>query len=215
MSVIAQLTLAVLLGAASGADRAATVYDNTTTYLHIGQPMLHLNRLSNGAEMGDEVRLAGTARQVVDMRLRFWYGGTNSGHFDARIRFRNLSKNKVITGPAIVENGKIVGYKNTATPAEAFYESSIFHGVPFGAGMTELDFRLPRVKVPDHFVWTIQIYGATGVAGNLGPAYFNPPSVGSSEDFFWHSDMGSPWIAYSWGAAPYANFGARIYAVSK
>ena len=79
--------------------------------------------------------------------------------------------------------------------------------------MNEYSFVIPEVMVPDRIVWTIEAFNRQGLTDELGPAYFNPPTVGWSDDFFWQSDLGSEWINYSWGGDPYANFAATITAV--
>lgn len=188
------------------------IYDDTTTYLHHGMQMMSAEK-PNSAEVGDEVRLAGDAREVVQLKIRFWYNGTKPATFDARIRFRPLEYGKLTPGPAVVKDGKIVAYTQTPPPGPAFYESDLMPNMPIVAGMNEYTFEIPHVKVPDRFVWTIQAYNGKGFDGEVGPAYYDKPTVGSSEDFFWHSDAGSPWIAYSWGADPIANLGSRILAV--
>lgn len=175
------------------AARAQTViYDNMTTSLNNNMPLLPEWR-DDSAEAGDDVWLAGTERNVVELKVLFNYRGTIPGTFDARIRFRALDD-------------------FTQTPTDAFYESDLVT-LPTVGGLNEYTFAIPNVVVPDHFVWTIQAYNRQGSVGELGPAYYNPATVGFSDDFFWLSDMGSEWIPYAWGGDPYANFAARITAV--
>lgn len=202
------VALSALIG-----PKPSVVYDNTETFAHTGMPLLTDLRTFS-AEMGDEVHLAGSERVVVQLKLRFWYAGTKPGTFDARIRFRNLDPSKPTPGPAVFKDGKVAGYVNTASPTAPFYEGGLVEGLKATAGMNEYTFKIPDVEVPDRFVWTIECTNKKGIVGNLGPAYYNPPTVGQSDDFFWHSDMKSPWIAYSWGGSPYCNFGARILAIA-
>lgn len=169
------------------------VYDNTTTYLNNNFPLLPEWR-NDSAEVGDEIWLEGTQREVVELKLLFWYRGTVPGTFDARIRFRPVVGDREI-------------------PGDAFFSSDLFVGVPTVAGMNEYRFAIPNVVVPDRFVWTIEATNRQGSVGELGPAYFHAPTIGWSDDFFWQSDMGSEWINYSWGGDPYANFGASVTAV--
>jgi hypothetical protein len=147
----------------------------------------------DSAEAGDEIWLGGTARTIVQMKMIFNYRGTEPGTFDARIRFRNLDD-------------------ITNEPSDIFYESELMT-LPSVGGLNEYVIDIPDVVVPDHFVWTVQAYNRQGSVGELGPAYYNPATVGYSDDFFWLSDMGSQWIAYNWGGDPYANFGAQFTAV--
>lgn len=182
-----------LFGGCSTLVAQSVVYDNTTTYLNNNFPLLPEGRIDS-AEAGDEVWLGGTDREVVGLKLLFWYRGTVPGTLDARIRFRPI-------------------LEASQSPGEAFYSSDLISGMPTVAGMNEYNFAIPNVVVPVRFVWTIEVTNRQGSDGELGPAYFNPATVGWSDDFFWRSDMGSEWINYSWGGEPYANFGARITAV--
>ncbi|HVT10891.1 MAG TPA: hypothetical protein VHE55_01385 [Fimbriimonadaceae bacterium] len=209
--MILSLLLPVASAAAMGPE-PVVIYDNTATYLHNGMQLLSPIK-PNSAEVGDEVRLAGTAREVVELKLRFWSQGTTTATFEARIRFHSIDYDKTTPGPAVVKDGKITGYDLTPPPGPAFYEGPLLKDMKIVPGMNEYSFTIPHVKVPDRFVWTIQAYNGKGFDGVAGPAYYDKPTVGSSDDFFWHSDGGSPWIAYSWGAAPVANLGARILAV--
>ncbi len=169
---------------------------------------------ASGAEMGDEVVLTGKDREIVEVKVRIWYAGTVPGTFDMRLRLRDLSKSEVISGPAIMKDGKIAGYRNTPTPGAILYDGPMTTGLAVEPGMNEYVFNVPNVKVPTRFVWTIQGFSRKDLNGLFGPAYYDPPAVGSSLDYFWQSDSGSPWIAYSWGGGPVANFGVRIMAVS-
>ncbi len=169
------------------------VYDNTTTSLNNNFPLLPDWR-THSAEVGDEVHLAGSQRGVVNLKLLFWYRGAESGSFDALIRFRPIME-------------------STQAPGAALFTSDMFVGMPVVAGMNEYNFAIPNIAVPDRLVWTIEAFNRQGAAGELGPAYFHAPTVGSSDDWFWQSDLGSEWINYSWGGDPYANFAATITAV--
>lgn len=188
-------TLIALCGlvVTSMASAQSIIYDNTTTSLNNNMPLLPEWR-NDSAEVGDEVWMSGAEREVVELKVLFWYRGTEPGTFDARIRFRSM-------------------IEETQKPGNAFYESDMVVALPTVAGMNEYTFAIPNVVVPDRFVWTIQAYNRQGSVGELGPAYFNPATVGWSDDFFWQSDMGSEWINYSWGGDPYANFAATITAV--
>lgn len=167
------------------------VYDNTTTSLDNNFPLLP-EWMDESAEAGDEIWLGGSERQAIALKLIFNYRGTAPGTIDALIRFRSYDEG--FQGPGIV-----------------FYESPLTR-VQTTAGLHDLDFALPSVTVPDHFIWTIQLFNRQGSVGELGPAYYNPPTVGSSDDFLWQRG-GNEWTAYSWGGDPYANFGARLTAV--
>lgn len=186
-----KLFLGIALGLiAATAHSQSIVYDNTTNDLANNFPLMPEWENST-AEAGDEIWLGGTDRQVVQMTLLFFYRGTLPGTFDARLRFRSYDESA---------NG----------PGSVFYESlTTVQTLP---GLHELTFDIPNVVVPDRFVWTIQGFNRQGSHGELGMAYFNPPTVGWSDDFLWQLG-GNEWTAYSWGGDPYANFAARLTAV--
>ncbi len=201
-------------GAFAATSHARVVYDNTRTYQHRGMLMLFPTR-ADGAEIGDEVHLAGTARVLVSMKIRFWYGGKAACSFDCKLRLRGLRPDKLTPGPGIRQGGKITGYRNTESPGQPIFESKVYKAVKAEPGMNEYTFDLPKVRVDDRIVWTIEAFHGKGIVGDLGPAYYDVPTIGSSEDFFWQSERRSAWIAYSWDGEPVANFGARIYAIDR
>lgn len=179
------------LALATCASSQTIVYDNTTTSLDNNFPLLP-EWMDESAEAGDEIQLGGTDREIVKLDLLFTYRGTIPGTLDALVRFR--AYDEVFQGPG-----------------QTFYESSLTQ-VQTLPGIHQLTFTIPHVVVPDHFVWTIQAFNRQGSVGEIGPSYFNPPTVGSSGDFLWQRG-GNEWTAYSWGGDPYANFGARFTAV--
>lgn len=191
MRRIVIFVVAVLCCASIGAAQSI-VYNNTTTSLNNNHPLLP-EWLNDSAEVGDEILLEGSAREAVELRLIFTNRGTSPNNFDARVRFRMLDANE--------------------SPAGVFYDSGIIPEVLSTPGLTEYVFAIPNVTVPNRFVWTIQLYNRTGPGNELGPSYFNPPTVGYSDDFFWRYETGGDWTQYSWGGQPVANFGARLTAV--
>src|SRR5688572_22973289 len=182
----------VVLGCASIGAAQSIVYDNTTTSLNNNHPLLP-EWLNDSAEVGDEIWLDGSDREAVELGLIFTNRGTIPNYFDAQVRFRFLDAND--------------------SPAAVFFDSGIIPGMYSPPGLTVYYFAIPHVIVPDRFVWTIQLYNRTGPGNELGPSYFNPPTVGHSEDFFWRYETGGDWTPYSWGGAPVANFGAILTAV--
>lgn len=175
------------------AAQAVIVFDNTANSLNTNMPLLPEWR-NDSAEAGDDIWLAGTEREIVQMKIIFSYRGTLPGTMDLQLRFRDVDEFE-------------------QTPSSVFYDTGIMQGIQVVAGLSEYVFDIPHVIVPDHFVWTVQAYNRQGTVGELGPAYYNPASVGFSDDFFWLSDGGSPWTNYSWGGDPYANFAAQLVAV--
>ena len=77
-------------------------------------------------------------------------------------------------------------------------------------GLTMVTFDVsPGVTVDDSFVWT-----ACADSLEAGLATFDPPEVGSSDDYFFVRDFYDlSWCALNFDGDPVANFGARIWAV--
>lgn len=187
------LTTSLLAAGFAVAAHADIVFENMSGDLHNNMPLLPA-WLNESAEAGDDIWLAGTAREVTKIDMIFNYRGTLPGTIDLRLRFRD-----------IVEFAE--------TPGDVLYDSGFMPQIPTLAGLNYYSFNIPHVLVPGHFVWTVEAINRQGSVGELGPAYFNPATTGFSDDFFWISDHGSEWINYSWGGDPYANFAARVTAV--
>lgn len=175
------------------ANAQTVVYDNTTTSLNNNHPLLP-EWLNDSDECGDEVWLVGTDRAVSEFKLFMTYRGTAPGTFDARLRFREFDE-------------------VNSVPSSVIFDGGLVEDVPIIAGVGEYTFAVPNVVVPDHLVWTIQLYDRQGFVGEFGPSYYNPATIGFSDDWMWLSGDGIGWTPYSWGGDPYANFAARLTAV--
>lgn len=182
----------VVVTSLSQVNAQSVIFDNMTHSANNNMPLLP-EWLNDSVEAGDEVWMAGSDRTVTELRLLFTYRGTIPGTIDAQIRFRSVRAEDQM-------------------PGDVFYDTGIIAGLPTLGGLNEYVFSIPNIDVPDRFVWTVQAYNRQGSVGELGPSYFNPATVGFSDDFFWRYG-GSDWTAYSWGGNPYANFAAKITAV--
>jgi len=191
MIALRSLFIGSIVAVTTLSSAQSIIYDNTTNSLDTNFPLLP-EWENDSAEVGDEIWVAGTDRQATELKLLFYYRGTVPGTFDALVRFREYDE--AFQGPG-----------------DVFYQTSLTQ-VNTLPGLHELTFSLPNVTVPDRFVWTIQAFNRQGSVGELGMAYFNPATVGFSDDWLWQRG-GDQWTAYSWGADPYANFGARLTAV--
>ena len=114
--------------------------------------------------MGEEVWLDGKARLITELKLLFTHVGSKSGTFDIRIRFRPIRPNQ--------------------SPGKPFYDSGVLSKQSIHPGSNTFVFKLPKIKVPDHFVWTMRIYNRKGAEGEFGPMYYDPPTVGRSNNMF-------------------------------
>ena len=185
--------LGALLALSGHGSAQQVVYDNTTSSLNNNVQLLP-DWLNDSDEAGDEIWLDGTARQVTGFTFLMTYRGTAPGTLDARIRFRDMNA-------------------SDDAPGDVFYDSGLISSLVTMHGINEYSLAVPQVTVPGHFVWTVQLYNRQGSVGEIGPSYYNPASVGFSDDWFWLSGNGSDWTAYSWGGEPYANLAARLTAV--
>jgi hypothetical protein len=170
------------------------VYDNTSTFLDNWFPQM-LDGYTASAEAGDEIHLGGTARTITSITVILYDAGTALGGFDAQVRFlRNDGQGE--------------------TPGSEIYSTGYVQGFTSQPGLNSYTFTIPHVVVPDRFTWTIMFDNRYGGNGDFGPAYYDPPTVGSSGDWLWFSQSGEGyWNPYAWGADPVANFGARLEAV--
>lgn len=187
------VTVFVGLGLVTLSPAQSIIFDNTIHSLNNNMHMLPEGE-SDSLEVGDDVWLVGSDRTVTELSVLLTHRGNLLGTFDARIRLRSV-------------------VEETQTPGDFFYDSGIISGLPIISGINKYTFSLPGVTVPDHMVWTIQAFNRQGAEGEFGPSYFNPATVGFSDDFFWMASSATDWTPYSWGGDPYANFAARITAV--
>ena len=133
---------------------------------------------------GDEVTLAGTDRSVT--ALAFLMASPTSVLLS-------------ITGAIYANDGP------SGEPGTQLWSAT---GSATVDGTTALEFVVPDVLVPDTITWVI----STG-SSVAGLRLYDPPTVGTSGDFFWQYD-GSAWTAYTFagipGEATVANFAAEI-----
>ncbi len=159
--------MALILSTFVCAD-ASIVYDNTTTSEQSYWP-LSVNftpPFTPGFyEGGDQITLSGTERYVTNIVILA--AGGPSGTVDAEVR---LYKNDGIGG----------------TPGTLLWDSGIFDDLAFQSSPTynSYAFDVPYVLVPDTFTWTVQFTDLQTVY-SMGPRFFDPPTVGSSDDFVW------------------------------
>lgn len=182
--------LFVLGFAVPGLAGASVVYDNMTWtqgWYWAENPAF----TSPSMEGGDEVNLGGTDRAVTNIDILF-YSLWDPGTVDTTVRF----------------------YKNDGgggAPGTLLWQSSTFTALAHVQGLQTYSFAVPSVVVPNTFTWTIGLANRAGSTGDIGPALADPPSVGSSANYFWWNNAGV-WNQTGWGPSPIANFGARITA---
>jgi len=185
------LWAAFVLGVALPAGlRAATVFDNTTTYSGTEHILLPAGA-ADSEEHGNEITLEGPERVATEFRFVVRIHGAGVAFFDYRLRF----------------------YANDGAdgvPGTLLFESPVTHRVVDSGAPLPYTHPLPDVLVPDTFTWTLQLFDRSGNMAAFGPSLYAPPTVGSVRPGYWR------WIGESelWQLvdAPEAPFGARLLA---
>jgi hypothetical protein len=178
------LTLVVLTLLAIPA-RAAIVYENATTF----EGLFNDSKL----ESGDQLNLAGSQRLITDFSFEYFGDFAITGDEKARVRFYEM-------------NGA-PGDNPFATPGTLLYESASFN-INSGYGtvsITNLAVFLPA----NTFTFSVEF---TGIAAteSVGLLYYDPPTVGSSDAYFWEKENGV-WSAVATDDAG-NNFAAQVKA---
>jgi hypothetical protein len=78
-------------------------------------------------------------------------------------------------------------------------------------GPTAVTFDLPSVALTDSLSWIVEFGNRSDANASLGLALYSPPTVGSSEDWFWQFN-GAYYGQYWFNGLPVANFGAKLTA---
>ena len=144
---------------------------------------------------GDEITLAGSDRFVTSINI-FIRGSypLSSGTVDANVRF----------------------YANDGSggaPGTILWDSGIVQDIPYVFGLNNFHFNVPSVLVPHTFTWAIQLSGVQVKDSypnyGFGPMFYNPPTVGSSNDFVWDYEIGS-WVKYEGKDGVVFNLAAQV-----
>jgi hypothetical protein len=143
-------------------------------------------------EYGDEIRLDGIGRKVIQFRTEYFgdVGPTNTA--TARVRFYAND------GPG-----------RYPAPGTLLFASDPF---PLNQGYSGITFADLAVTVPDVFTWTIEFNGLTGAIGSEAGLLINdPPWAGFSYNDFWMR-TGAGWALFQLDPSTKANFVARVIA---
>jgi hypothetical protein len=177
-----------VLGAAalSFSASAEIIYDNSTNYEEKFNDSL--------LETGDEINLAGTARLATAFAFEYFGEFALTGDETARVRFYQM-------------NG-VPGENEFPTPGTLLYDSGAFNITSgyHSVSITELSVLLPEDKI----TWSVE-FGGINPTESVGLLYYNPPTVGSSDAYFWEKENGS-WLAVATDGTG-NNFAAQLTAV--
>ena len=182
------LSMFILLSAVVGTTaRGEVVFDNTTI---TSEKLLVYH---GPARYGDEIALAGTAREVTSFAFQYFGDFAEGAAVEAVVRFYDLD------GPQYHFGGN----KETPMPGTILWESDPLT-IDNGARLVTLS--IPHVVVPDVFTWAVEFRGPLRKGGGLvttGPPTTGAPledddgsiltdRIGSYDDFWVQYDIKDP-----------------------
>jgi hypothetical protein len=180
----AGLVFLALFAGATPQLSAAVIYDNSVHDL--------TNRFNPGTfQVGNEINLAGTERQLTAFSFEYW--GTNTA----------LPDNSTFAGSVKAEVRFYLNdgapYHGYATPGTMFYDSGLFAiGGPtarstlnFNSSDFASGWLTPGTGVipGDSITWTVTFSGM-GVTDSVGLDLYGPATVGSNFDDYWINSAG-------------------------
>lgn len=200
-SVLAMTLMA--LGFAGGALHAAQdgetiVFDNSVPVKDAGGSQVNY-RSPLGLEFGDEITLAGFARDVVQFKVDPALVGNSFPNANFVIRFYKNDGADADPGPKVILGPGSLLWESAAQP------------ISTGAGLVTL--AVPGIKVPDSFTWTIQYANVNNTdAGGL--VLGDPITIGKSFNDYWEKKEDGSWSTKIFpGGTLKANFVAQVTAV--
>jgi hypothetical protein len=158
---LAVVFLSLLIAPAQG----AIVYENATTF----EGLFNDSKL----ETGDEMTLAGSERLLTEFSFEYYGNFTVTGDERARVRLYQM-------------NGA-PGDNPFATPGTLLYESGFFN---VGTGYGTVNIADLAVFVPGNTLsFSVEFTGISSTE-SVGLLYYDPPTVGSSDAYFWEKENG-------------------------
>jgi hypothetical protein len=199
-SLVISLTLTLLLPFAIPAHTQEIVYDNTTNDQNQNLDLA-------GNEVGDQIILEGTARELIEFTFEYWGSTTGDTCFEVdvegRVRFY------------LNDGAPVDEVPGSARPNTVFYDSGSFLVDPTPrATLIFTNFLIGATvplttELPDSFTWSIEFSGL-GVEESAGVTIYTPPTIGNNFTDYWVND-GSSWSLQT-NSFP-VDFAARFIAV--
>lgn len=211
--IVAGVIALVAVYGRSAAAQPQVIFDNTPNLINQA-PAFFLAQ-----EYGDELLLAGSARQVNQFQFAYHgdFGATTKASYV--LRFYANDGTDSIAGAGVALRPKSLLWESS--PLELFN------------GVNQVTLDIPDVVVPDGFTWTISFSGIDGTPGKRAALMLANPAVigallagtpampellGSYDDFWTRVIPADPesWSLYSFGFAPTdpkGNFFAKVTAV--
>lgn len=188
-SRLLQSSFVVLLASQAS---AAVVFQNMTTTTQQVNVLLAQGQ-SNSLEHGCQVALITGPRAVTRLDFYMRILGAGPATFGMQVR--------------LYRNDGLAGRPGTLLWSSAVLPSVIDSGADLQYGVN-----VPNVYVPDSFTWTIQLTNRQINMATMGPAEYNPPTIGSAPFGFWRRFGVGPtdWEFVNLNEPP---FSARVTAV--
>ncbi|MDB6037037.1 MAG: hypothetical protein JWM99_878 [Verrucomicrobiales bacterium] len=141
------------------------VYDNTVHNLDFGLPVT--------GEVGDEVTLGGTARNITDVQFEYFGNWLTQGNEIGQVRF-------------YLNDGPGVDAFGSQAPKTMIWESPLFQLYP---GYNAQSIHDLNITVPNNFTVGMQFYGIDRNAGEeMQLLLYDPPTVGKSFGDYWQKN---------------------------
>lgn len=169
---------------------AAIVFNNTTNPTGMVNVLLGPGQVDS-LEHGSQVTLAGHERIVTNFAMRMRVQGGGACTFDMQVRF----------------------YKNDGpddSPGTLLWDNGIMPMIIDSGADFTYNFAVPNVRVPGTFTWSVQVFGREGNMSSMGPAEYNPPTVGSAPFGFWRNNTASRGANWEYTGLNEPPFSARV-----
>jgi hypothetical protein len=177
---------------ASQSAQSAIVYDNSTND--------KTNRfvVPSFQEVGDEIILAGTARQITTFTFEYFA--------------LNLSGDELAVVKFYANDGA-VSSSGFRMPGTVLWNSLDFSIQNTPRATLTFDLTSLNIVVPDSFTWTVEFkLGATSPLEQAGVDIYTPPTVGSNYEDYWERTGPNSWVLKQNGLVS-MDFAARIGAI--
>ena len=178
-----------------GASASTIVYDNTTTPVSgekVPNGFWPFSQFAANEPMGDEITLDGNSRVVTQFSLIL--------SSSVRTTLSSLTL-------TFYKNDGQDAYGYDGAPGTQLWTTSDSNLTVDGS--TTVTFSVPNVEVPDTFTWIV-----SAASDSAGLATYNPPTTGSSGNYYWDRDHSDGlWYGMWFSTKPVANFAAQVMAV--
>lgn len=151
------------------------VYENTKVFKTSGGATQNYRTL--GTEIGDEIVLGGTARDVRQITFEYAAFFENRPNASAVVRLYVNDGADADPGPKVI-----------SAPGTLLWESDAFNLQTTAERGVQVTLAVPGVVVPDRFTWSLKVSNVA--PGEVGLLLADGPGPGRSFDDFWEKQNG-------------------------